>query len=49
MRAFIRRNSVFITAFLIPVLLMLAIFIVRGVYPFGDRSFLHVDMFHHRT
>lgn len=46
MRAFIRRYSVFITAFLIPVLLMLAIFIVRGVYPFGDRSFLHVDMYH---
>ncbi len=37
MRDFLRRYSLFITAFLIPVLLMLAIFIVRGVYPFGDQ------------
>lgn len=44
--AFARRHSIYLTAFLIPILLMLVIFIIRGVYPFGDRSFLHVDMYH---
>lgn len=43
---FIRRQALYLTAFLIPVLLMLIIFVIRGVYPFGDRSFLHVDMYH---
>lgn len=43
---FIRHHAIYITAFLIPILLMLIIFIIRGIYPFGDRSFLHVDMYH---
>lgn len=42
----IRHQAVYLTAFLIPVLLMLIIFIVQRIYPFGDRSFLHVDMYH---
>ena len=43
---FTGKNAIYITAFFIPVSLMLIIFMVRGVYPFGDRSFLHVDMYH---
>ena len=33
----VRKNAIYITAFFIPVSLMLIIFMVRGVYPFGDR------------
>lgn len=33
-------------AFLVPFVVMLAIFIGNGIYPFGDRSFLFSDMYH---
>ncbi len=33
-------------AFLLPTLIMLAIFIINGIYPFGDRSFLSGDLYH---
>lgn len=33
-------------SFLIPSGIMLALFIIRGIYPFGDRSFLFSDMYH---
>ena len=33
-------------AFMIPVLVMVLIFIQRGIFPFGDRSFLRTDMYH---
>ena len=33
-------------AFAIPVLITLVIFIIRGVFPFGERSFLASDMYH---
>lgn len=33
-------------AFLVPAVIMLGIFIARGIYPFGDRSFLFSDMYH---
>lgn len=33
-------------AFAIPFLVMLAMFVARGIYPFGDRSFLFSDMYH---
>lgn len=33
-------------SFLAPLVVMLAIFAVRGIYPFGDRSFLYSDMYH---
>ena len=36
----------FILSFGIPVLVMLAIFIVRGIYPFGGNSFLRTDLYH---
>lgn len=35
-----------ILSFVLPVVIMLSIFIVRGIYPFGDRSFLFSDMYH---
>lgn len=33
-------------AFLLPVLVMLALFIINGIYPFGDRCFLSADLYH---
>lgn len=39
------RNICFL-AFLIPAAIMLLIFIIQKIYPFGERSFLHIDMYH---
>lgn len=33
-------------SFVLPVVVMLSIFMVRGIYPFGERSFLASDMYH---
>ena len=33
-------------SFLLPFLSMMAIFIGNGIYPFGDQSFMHSDMYH---
>lgn len=33
-------------AFLLPVMIMLTIFAIRGIYPFGGRSFLSTDLYH---
>lgn len=35
-----------ILAFVLPVIIMLSIFIIKGIFPFGDRSFLFSDMYH---
>lgn len=32
-------------SFLVPVLTMLLLFFVQGIYPFGDRTFLRSDMY----
>lgn len=39
------RGALFL-AFLIPAAIMLVLFAVNGIYPFGDRSFLFSDMYH---
>lgn len=36
----------FIVAFLAPVLIMIGIFIQRGIWPFGEMSFLRTDLYH---
>lgn len=41
-----RSNAVCFYSFLVPFLIMLGIFIVREIYPFGDGSFMHSDMYH---
>lgn len=33
-------------SFILPVTIVLCIFILKGIYPFGDRSFLFSDMYH---
>lgn len=41
-----RESVVLILAFLLPVAVMLLLFIVNSIYPFGDRSFLSGDLYH---
>lgn len=36
----------YILAFLIPLAVMAAVCIGHGIYPFGENSFLHIDMYH---
>ncbi len=36
----------FLLAFFIPIVIMVGIFIQRGIFPFGDNSFLRTDMYH---
>ena len=43
---FFQKNSLYLAAFFLPFSVMMSIFILQGIYPFGDRSFLHVDMYH---
>jgi uncharacterized membrane protein YfhO len=40
------RNMPLILSFFIPFFVMLLVFIQRGIYPFGDRSFLRTDLYH---
>ena len=36
----------YITAFCIPVLVMVVVFIERGFWPLGEKCFLRTDMYH---
>ena len=36
----------FILSFSLPVLIMIGIFIQRGIYPFGEMTFLRTDLYH---
>ena len=33
-------------AFLLPFVIMLTLFVIKGIYPFGGRSFLSGDLYH---
>ena len=39
-------DLLYLFSFLIPALTMLVIFVIQQIYPFGQRSFLHIDMYH---
>lgn len=41
-----RFKNIYFLSFIIPVILMLGIFIVRGIFPFGNNSFMFSDMYH---
>lgn len=43
---FIKKNLLYILAFGIPFLIMILMYIIRGIYPFGDECYLRSDMFH---
>lgn len=41
-----RERAVLLLAFLLPVTVMLCLFIINGIYPFGGSSFLSGDLYH---
>jgi len=41
-----RAAGPYLTAFFLPLLIMLVIFIQRGIWPFGERCFLRTDLYH---
>lgn len=45
-KEFIKKNQLYFLAFALPSAIMLLIFMVRAIFPFGERSFLHIDMYH---
>lgn len=42
----LRPGDGYLAAFLVPVVIMVIIFAQRGIFPFGDESFLRTDMYH---
>ena len=42
----IRPGDGLLAAFFVPVMVLLIIFIQRGIFPFGEESFLRTDMYH---
>ncbi|NLZ81100.1 MAG: YfhO family protein [Clostridiales bacterium] len=45
-KRFFLTNLVYFLSFIIPVLILLLIYILRSIYPFGDEVFLRSDMYH---
>lgn len=39
-------DLLYLFSFLVPSLIMLVIFVIQEIFPFGERSFLHIDMYH---
>ena len=46
LRQFLIAAAPYITAYMVPVLVMLIIFIQRGIWPFGQKCFLRTDLYH---
>lgn len=42
----VKQNQVYIWAFALPFFIMLFLFIINFIYPFGDQSFLNTDLYH---
>lgn len=42
----LNRNMPLILSFFIPFFVMILVFIQRGIFPFGERSFLRTDLYH---
>ncbi len=43
---FIKNNQLYLLSFFIPFVTMMIIFAGNMIFPFGNRSFLHIDMYH---
>ena len=39
-------RATLVLSFMVPFMIMFVLFIIKGIYPFGDRSFLFSDMYH---
>ena len=47
MRTFTQKiKNIYFLSFIIPILLLLGIFVARGIFPFGKNSFMYSDMYH---
>ena len=46
LQALKKLNIGLMIAFALPVVILLAIFVAEGIYPFGERSFVVADMYH---
>lgn len=46
LRNWIHANQLYILAFFIPFVTMLVLYAIQDIFPFGDRSFLNIDMYH---
>jgi len=46
MKSIKKFDLLYLLSFMIPALIMLVIFAIQEIYPFGERSFLHIDMYH---
>ena len=40
------RRRILLLSFFVPVFAMLLLFLQRGIYPFGEESFLRTDLYH---
>lgn len=40
------RRTAALLSFFLPVVIMLTVFAIKGIYPFGERSFLSTDLYH---
>ena len=45
-RKLLRPSDAFLISFLVPVVVMIVIFVARGIFPFGEQTFLRTDMYH---
>lgn len=45
-KKWLRAADAYLVAFLLPCIIMLVIFIARGIFPFGEESFLRTDLYH---
>ena len=41
-----RRFNIYLASFLIPIIIMLGVYVIRGVFPFGGQAFLECDLYH---
>lgn len=46
LKKFKHDTVIYLLSFFIPVVIMLIIYIARGIYPFGENCFLRTDMYH---
>jgi len=45
-KTWFRRTDALIAAFIVPVLIMIIIYVERGIFPFGSRTYLRTDLYH---
>lgn len=46
LKEWISQNPLYLLAFCIPFITMMVLYAIQKIYPFGDRSFLNIDMYH---